>query len=143
VADHHAVGSAREATVGHHADLVAEALSDDRRGRGEHLAHPRAATRPFVADHDHLARANAIGEDRLEARLLGLEDPRGPADARHLETGDLGHGALGGEVAAQDRQVAARVDRAIEGAHHVLIRRRRVGDGGEVLRHRLAGDGQA
>ena len=56
VADHHAVGAAGEAAVGDQADGFAEPRADQRRGRREHLAHARAALRPLVADHHHVAR---------------------------------------------------------------------------------------
>ena len=70
VADDHAVGAAREAAVGDQADRVAEPRADDRRGRREHLAHAGSALRPFVADHEHVARLDLACEDRLEAVLL-------------------------------------------------------------------------
>ena len=37
------------------ATVVAEPLAHERRGDGEHLAHPGAAARALVADHDDVA----------------------------------------------------------------------------------------
>ena len=55
VADHEAVRGAGEASVGHERDVVAEAAADERRGDRQHLAHARAAARPFAADDDDVA----------------------------------------------------------------------------------------
>ena len=38
------------------ATRVVEAHALDGGGGGEHLLHARPAARPFVADHDHVAR---------------------------------------------------------------------------------------
>ena len=57
VPGHQPVGRAGEAAVGEQRDRVAEALADQRRGDGEHLAHAGAAARALVADHDDVAAA--------------------------------------------------------------------------------------
>src|SRR5450432_4061801 len=55
VADAEAARRAGEAAVGDQGDLAAHALPGQRRRCGKHLAHPRTAARPLVADHDDLA----------------------------------------------------------------------------------------
>src|SRR5438046_907130 len=63
VAHHEAVRPAGEAPVRDQADLVAQPRADDRRRRGEHLPHPGAALRALVANHQHVARADAAGQN--------------------------------------------------------------------------------
>ena len=61
VADHQPAGAAREAAVGDQRHLLAEPLADDRGGDLQHLAHPGAAGRALVADHDHVAGLGSPG----------------------------------------------------------------------------------
>ena len=56
--------------------------------------------------------------------------------------GDLHHAAVRRERAAQHRDAALRVDRRGERVHDLAVGLRRV-EVGEVLGHRLAGDGEA
>ena len=76
VARHHSVGGAAEAAVGHERHRVAEAAADERRGDREHLAHPRPAARPFVADDDDVARLDRPGLHRGERGLFAVEHAR-------------------------------------------------------------------
>ena len=108
VADHEPARGAGEAPVGEQGDVLTEPLADDRGGDLEHLAHPRPAGRALVADHDHVAGVDPLGLDGREAVLLGLEDARRAGLAHALGAGDLDHGAVRGEVAAQDREPALR-----------------------------------
>ena len=66
MADDEAVGAAGEAAVRDKPDRIAEAGTDNRRGRREHLAHPGAALGPFVANHYDIAFFDLAGENRLE-----------------------------------------------------------------------------
>ena len=96
------------------------AAADDRRGHLEHLPHPGAAGRALVADHDHVAGVDPAGLDDGEAVLLALEDAGRAGLAHALGAGDLDDGALGGEVAVQDREPALRLDRVGDGTDDVL-----------------------
>ena len=77
--------------------------------------------------------------DRAEAVLFGLEDAGRAGLLAALGAGDLDHGALGGEVAAHDRQAAFGLERVVERAHHFLARR--LGRRRGLLADRAAGDG--
>ena len=107
MADHQAVGRAREAAVGDQRDLVAEPLADERGRDVEHLAHARAAGRALVADDDDVARLDRARLDGREAGLLRVEDARRAAVEQPLVAGELDDAALGREVAAEDREPAA------------------------------------
>ena len=120
MADHQPAGGSGEAAVGDQRDVLAVAAADDRGRHLEHLAHPRAAGRALVADHDHVAGVDPAGLDDGEAVLLALEDARGAALAEALGAGDLDHGALGGEVSVQDREAAVGLDRVVDRPDDVL-----------------------
>ncbi len=122
MADHQAVGGAREAAVGDQRHLVSEPLADERRGDVQHLAHTWAAGRALVPDHDHLAGNDRPRLDGGEAVLLRVEDPGGPAMVEPLVAGELHDGALGRERAAQDRQAAGRLERRLPRDDDVLPR---------------------
>ena len=72
MADHEAVGRAREAAVGDERAPRAEAAADERRAGTEHLGHARRALGPLVADHDDDARddGRVPGHDRRVRVLL-------------------------------------------------------------------------
>src|SRR5690606_13598271 len=76
--------------------------------------------------------------DRTEALLLGLEHARGAGLAAALGAGELHHGSLRGEVAAQDREAALGLQRVGKRAHDLLagLLPRQVG----LLADRAAGD---
>src|SRR6185312_6160748 len=120
VPDHHAPSAAGEAPVGQQAHRFAQPLADERRGRREHLLHPRPALRPLVADHDHVARFDSLRHDRLHAIVLGIEDARRTGDDWVLEPGDLGYAAFRREVALEDREMALAVHRLRPGPDYLL-----------------------
>ena len=69
MADAQAARAAAEAPIGDQRRAAAQ-LGDalDHAGQGQHLAHPRPAARPLVADHDHVAGADAaVDRPRLAA----------------------------------------------------------------------------
>ena len=108
VPGHQAVRRAGEAAVGEQRDRVAQALADERRRDGEHLAHAGAAARPLVADHDHVVRPRSAPAVTAAIASSSHSNTRaGPAVARALVAGDLHDAALRGEVAAQDHEPAA------------------------------------
>ena len=139
VAGHEPARGAREAAVGEQRDLVAEPLPHERRGDREHLAHARPAGGALVADHDDVAGQDLAARDGGHRRLLAVEHPRRAAVVDALVAGELDHRALGGEVAAQDREPAGGLERVGERADDLLAGRfvRRAG----VLADRLAGHG--
>ena len=88
VAGHEAAGGAGEAAVGEQRDLLAQAEADERRGHRQHLAHPGAAARALVADHDDVA-----GLDRRRT----WRRPSRPPRARTRAPGPRGGRARGRE----------------------------------------------
>jgi len=76
VADHEPVRRAGEAPVGDERDGVAKPFADERSGDVEHLPHPGAAGRAFVADDDDVTGDDRVRGDRREALLLRVEHPR-------------------------------------------------------------------
>jgi hypothetical protein len=118
--DHHAVGAPGETPVGDQPHAVAQTRTDDGRGGGQHLAHPRPALRALVADHQHVAGMDVPAEDGLQARLLGIEHARRTGDLRVAHAADLGHRPFRGQVAPEHGQVAAPVHRFVPGADHRL-----------------------
>src|SRR5207248_1677210 len=123
VPDHQTVRGAREAAVGDERYLVAEPLADERRGDVQHLAHPRAARRALVADHDDLARLDGARLDRGEAVLLGVEHACRAAMEEAFVPRELHDRALGSQVAAEHREPAGRLERPLEGYDDLLPRR--------------------
>ena len=105
-------------------------------GDVEHLAHARRAGRPLVSDHDDVAGLEHAGFDRGEALLLRLEHAGRAAVLRAVVAGELHDAPLGSEVAAQDRDPSARLDRGLDrhddGLAHGLARGRGVGEGPPV-----------
>ena len=72
---------------------------------------PGPPLRPFVADHDDVPGDHLAVEDGLRAPLPPIEDARRPVNRRPFLAGDLGHRAVGREVAVQDHQMAVGLDR--------------------------------
>src|SRR4029453_13453220 len=93
---------------------VPEPRALDGAGHVEHLAHAGAALGALPADHDHVVGLDLRGLHRGEGVFLPIEDPRGPTVHVLLLTGDLGHAAIGREVAAQDHETTLRLDRIVE-----------------------------
>src|SRR6266702_3745475 len=71
------------------------------------------------------AALHASLENRVEARLLGVEYPSRAGHLERLHPGDLGDAPVRGEVAAQDREVALGVERPLPAPHHLLLPPRR------------------
>ena len=140
--DDEAVATARKTPVGDQRDLVAETATHDRPRGTQHLAHAWPAPRALVADDDHIARFDAAREYRRGGALLAVEDTRPPGEREAFLTGDLRHRTLGRDIAAQHDQMTVRLDGVI-GAADDLLSGRIIGGAFEVLRHGLAGHGQA
>ena len=59
--------------------------------------------------------------DRLETRLLAVENRAGPVMSRRLQSRDLGHRAVRRQIAVQDHEMAGAVQRPVQRSHHVLL----------------------
>ncbi|WP_162938491.1 hypothetical protein [Mycobacterium kyogaense] len=80
--------------------------------------------------------------ERVERSALPLENPCGAFEHIGVEARRLHDRALRGQRAVQDRDTAGGVDRVVHRPQHLAVRIRRL-DVGQVLRHRLPGDGEA
>ena len=128
---------AREAPVRDERHARTEAHSGQRRGRGQHFAHARAALRPLVADDDHVARFDLAALDRRNGVLLAVEAAR-RADVMHhfRRDGALLHDrAFRREVAPEDGDAAVFAVRIVDAANHCAVDVRRFLD---AVAHRTA-----
>ena len=100
VGDHESMRCAREAAVSNECDLVAEPLTHECCGHGEHFAHPWATNRAFVADHHDVARKDRVRANCSEGRLLRIEDARWSTVMSTLVSGELHDCTLGCQAAA-------------------------------------------
>ena len=113
-------------------------------GDRQHLAHPRPALRALVADDDARCRARCGRRgSRPSPRPRRRTPCAGPSNAELVggQPGDLDDRAARGQRAGEDVDPALGVDRRVERVHDDAVGRRRV-EGGEVLGHRAAGDGE-
>src|SRR5438552_1693444 len=55
MADNEPMTAPRKSAICDKSDVFAKALAHNGRSRGKHLAHAGPASRPFIADHDHIA----------------------------------------------------------------------------------------
>jgi len=108
VADADAAGGAREAAIGDERHLLPHLLAVDDRRHPEHLAHPRAADRAFIAYDQHLA--GLIGErlDGTDAIFLALEDAGRSLMDEDREAGHLDQRSIGAEITFEHREAAIR-----------------------------------
>ena len=111
---HEPVRRAREATVGDECNRFGQPFADDRCGDVEHLSHPWAAVRAFVADHDDVAGDDLAGLDSREGLLLGVEHARRASVQRPVVPGQLDRAPAGREVAVEDGDATARLQRCLD-----------------------------
>src|SRR6516165_174292 len=104
--DADAAGGAREAAVGDERHLLPHLLAVDDRRHPEHLAHPRAADRAFVAHDQHLAGLVGARLDRTNAVLLALEDAGRPLMDEDRKPGHLEQRAVRAEIAFEHGEPA-------------------------------------
>ena len=137
--------SAGEPPIRDEADTPAQPGADERRGRCQHLAHPRPTLGSLVANHHDVAGVNRTGQNRRETGLLRVEHTRGTGDFVRAVAADLRDCPLGRQVAAQDHDVPLRAERPVPRMDHILIGRRarghvfqHVGDGPAIDRERVA-----
>ena len=142
MADAGAARAAAEPAVGDQGDRFAQPRAHDVAGGAEHLLHARPALGAFVADDDHVARFDLARQDAFARLFLAVEDDgrtevleHGRGHARGLD-----HGAVRGEVAAQDGQPAGLGVGVRQRVNHLGVLDLGVGD---VLAQRLAGHGGA
>ncbi|KAK1526013.1 uncharacterized protein CCOS01_08431 [Colletotrichum costaricense] len=138
------VRAAREPSVRQQRHVLAQPGAHDGGAGLQHLGHAGAALGPFVADDDDrlLALLDLAALQGGDEAVLLVEDARLAREDEALLAGDLAHGAAGRELAAQDLDVARRLDGVAEGADDGLVLGE-VGRAGDVLLHRLARDGDA
>ena len=91
--------------------LVVQTLTGERTGDGEHLAHPRAAARAFVADDDDVAFLDLASRDRAEASSSPSKTRAGPRNGG-TSSADLEDRTVGREAAVEDRDTAFVLERA-------------------------------
>ena len=139
MAGHQAMGGAREASVGHQRDRLAQAGADNGPGDAKHFAHPRSAFRAFMADDDHVAGFDATSLHRCEGGFFAFEHTGRSAMNTEVVSGNLDDAAVGSEVAAENNQTTCRFQRRRHGANDFLSRRFLCLRG--LFTDRLAGDG--
>src|SRR3546814_7376905 len=108
MADRQARGSPRKASVGDQRARGTQPLRLEIAGRIEHFLHPRPALRPFVADHDHLARLDLPGQDAGDRCVLAFIDlPRAAElEDRLIDPTGLHATPVARDLARQPRQPA-------------------------------------
>jgi hypothetical protein len=92
-------------------------------GRGrEHFAHPGAAARPLIADHDDLALFVGLLLNRLEGILFAVEAAgrAGKFQLRHAR--NLYNRAFRRKIPFQADDATGDGDRLVSGPHHILVR---------------------
>jgi hypothetical protein len=144
VTDQETVAAAGEATISDEGNVVAETVAHDGGAGLEHLRHTGATLGTLVADDDDglLALLESAGLEGFDEEVLGVEAAGLAGEDGTLLAGDLADGALGGEAAAEDLDVAGGLDGVGDGADDVLVGGE-VGDEFCVLLEGLAGDGHA
>src|SRR6266566_2930940 len=120
VPDHEPSRRAREATVSHHRDRLAQPFAHDGRGDLEHLAHSGSAARAFVPDHDRVARLDLAAGHRREGVLLTVENASWTPMRGRRVLRDLDHRALGRKRAAEDDEPAFAPQRLRKWRHDLL-----------------------
>ena len=138
MAEHEAACGPGEAAVGDQRHRLAETSAHDGTRDVEHLAHAGPAHRTLVADNDDIAIDDGAILNRRQDIFLALEDLRRPHVVCPLVAGEFCHAALRRQVAAQDEESTAQLDRLVDGAHHLLARC--LHDIVSLLANRPAGD---
>jgi len=126
-----------------HERHVRQPGTHDCRAGLELLGHPRPALGAFVAHDEHEvsfgAGDGAGGEGGVEGGFL-VEDAGRAGECEAFFSGDFGDGAAGGEVPAEDLQVAGGFDGVGQGAEDFLGWVEG-GPGGDVLGEGVPGHG--
>src|SRR5690606_13819265 len=101
-------GAAAEAAVGEERAGLAQVLALREGRRIEHLLHARAALGALVDDHDDVSGLDAVRQDRLAGRVLGVEDARAALEDedRLVDARRLHDAAVLGDVPVEDREPA-------------------------------------
>ena len=123
VPDDEAVAAAGKPSVGDERHVLAESLAHDG-GRGrKHLAHPRPAARPFVADDDDIALHNRAVENFSHRGFFGIKNTREAGESQSFLAGDFRNCPLWRKIAAQDHEMTVLFDRLVERLNDRLVRR--------------------
>ena len=96
-----------------------------------------------MAQDHHVTGVDLARHDRDQRALFIVEYPGGSRDARVFESGDLCNRALGGQISAQDRQVALRINGLVDRADDILICSRCARHIGQFFSEGAPCDGQA
>src|SRR6516162_250791 len=108
MADADAAGGTGEAPVGDKRHVLPHLLAVDDRRHAEHLAHPWAADRAFIARDQHLAGLVSARLDRTHTVLLAREDASRTLMDEDPEPGHLDQRAVGAEIAFEHGEPAIR-----------------------------------
>src|SRR5207237_2386514 len=111
VADHQTVRRTGKAAVSNERHRIAQAFAGEGAGHAEHLAHPGAADRTFVANHDDIAGLDLPRAHRFKGSLLTVEDARRSPMQESLVTGEFYHATFGRQVATKDGKATGRLQR--------------------------------
>ncbi len=113
VSDGRAATRAAEPAVRDERHLAVQTAAGNRRRGREHLRHARAASRPLVADHDHVPGPDGAAQDGLLSLFLAVEYAGGALVPKHrrIHRGFLHHAPFGRQVAFQHREPAIRMVR--------------------------------
>ncbi len=141
MADAEAARAARKTPVGDQRDLLAHAKAIERGSGRQHLAHPRPALRPFIADDDDLTLLDRPSLDRREGVLLAIEATRRPLELEPVHPRNLHDRAIWCQAAAQPDHTAGRGDRRLDVIDDLLVGvpRHLI----DILAQRLAGHSHA
>src|SRR5262249_37990955 len=136
-------GASREPTVRDQCNRIEQSLPDQRGGRREHLRHAGTALRALVTDDDDVTGLDLLRENRVQAALLGVKNPRPAGKFRFLNPGGLSYTAFGGQIAFKNREMTSIVHRPIPRPDYLLITPRLRGHICQLLSQGSAGDGNA
>src|SRR5262245_28284810 len=135
--------ASREPAVGDQRNRIEQSLPDQRGGGREHLRHAGAALRALVTDDDDVTGLDLLREDRVQAVLLGVKNPRPAGELRFLNPGGLSDTAFGRQIAFKNGEMTTIVHRPIPRPDYLLIIPRLRGHICQLLSQGSAGDGNA
>ncbi len=115
-----AMTAAGETAVCQQRHILAQTRTNDGAGRREHLRHAGAALGAFKADHDDVPFLNFSLFQPGQHGLFRIIDAGIAFENQPLFARDFGHGALWGQVAAQNLDVAGLFDGVGKRPYHLL-----------------------
>ena len=133
---------ARKAPIGDQRHFLTHTLPRKRRRCGQHFAHARAASRPFIADHKHVAFLIGSVLNGLKRILLAFKYARRPGENLSL----FGHArnfhnrAFGRQIACQTNNTTGFCQRSGDRVNHPPISF--AGDFVQIFPHAIARGGE-